>query len=132
MRISDWSSDVCSSDLGAMCVFLSSVWVVAVCYLLAALAAGMPPMPSVVPRDTSDSGAFRPSTGGIRPCRCAGTRALIRYSTSLPKRATWRSAGRSEEHTSELQSLMRISYAVFCLTKKNVMNKQYKHTNQHH
>src|SRR3546814_3212453 len=32
--------------------------------------------------------------------------------------------GRSEEHTSELQSLMRISYAVFCLKKK----KQYKHT----
>src|SRR3546814_6738274 len=30
-----------------------------------------------------------------------------------------RSPGRSEEHTSELQSLMRISYAVFCLTKKN-------------
>src|SRR3546814_2300525 len=29
------------------------------------------------------------------------------------------SIGRSEEHTSELQSLMRISYAVFCLTKKN-------------
>src|SRR3546814_9183959 len=28
-------------------------------------------------------------------------------------------ASRSEEHTSELQSLMRISYAVFCLTKKN-------------
>src|SRR3546814_8460564 len=33
---------------------------------------------------------------------------------------------RSEEHTSELQSLMRISYAVFCLTKKN---KQIKHIN---
>src|SRR3546814_9710226 len=32
-------------------------------------------------------------------------------------------AGRSEEHTSELQSLMRISYAVFCLTKKNHTNK---------
>src|SRR3546814_4141018 len=29
-------------------------------------------------------------------------------------------AGRSEEHTSELQSLMRISYAVFCLKKKNI------------
>src|SRR3546814_5623290 len=29
---------------------------------------------------------------------------------------------RSEEHTSELQSLMRISYAVFCLTKKNQQN----------
>src|SRR3546814_4476862 len=32
--------------------------------------------------------------------------------------AIWPSAGRSEEHTSELQSLMRISYAVFCLKKK--------------
>src|SRR3546814_6255782 len=31
--------------------------------------------------------------------------------------------GRSEEHTSELQSLMRISYAVFCLKKKNTLNK---------
>src|SRR3546814_1329613 len=34
---------------------------------------------------------------------------------------------RSEEHTSELQSLMRISYAVFCLKKKN--NNKYIHTN---
>src|SRR3546814_7708635 len=31
----------------------------------------------------------------------------------------WSAASRSEEHTSELQSLMRISYAVFCLQKKN-------------
>src|SRR3546814_6316338 len=41
---------------------------------------------------------------------------------------------RSEEHTSELQSLMRISYAVFCLTKKktNQTNSTYKqHTNKH-
>src|SRR3546814_7759750 len=37
-----------------------------------------------------------------------------------------RGANRSEEHTSELQSLMRISYAVFCLTKKN--NNNLKHT----
>src|SRR3546814_1030278 len=36
---------------------------------------------------------------------------------------------RSEEHTSELQSLMRISYAVFCLKKKkDVIQKQYKYT----
>src|SRR3546814_4532476 len=34
-----------------------------------------------------------------------------------------RPAGRSEEHTSELQSLMRISYAVFCLKKKNDKQK---------
>src|SRR3546814_3808956 len=35
-----------------------------------------------------------------------------------------REAARSEEHTSELQSLMRISYAVFCLTKKNIHTTQ--------
>src|SRR3546814_5489359 len=35
------------------------------------------------------------------------------------------SGGRSEEHTSELQSLMRISYAVFCLKKKKKKNNKY-------
>src|SRR3546814_3430443 len=47
--------------------------------------------------------------------------------------------GRSEEHTSELQSLMRISYAVFCLQKKNKQKQRHnrthtvtkKHTQQH-
>src|SRR3546814_6356376 len=38
---------------------------------------------------------------------------------------------RSEEHTSELQSLMRISYAVFCLKKKNTKHLQYKTKNKH-
>src|SRR3546814_7879523 len=47
---------------------------------------------------------------------------------------TRRSAGeepalRSEEHTSELQSLMRISYAVFCLKKKNTDNKTHNRQN---
>src|SRR3546814_9879294 len=37
--------------------------------------------------------------------------------------------GRSEEHTSELQSLMRISYAVFCLNKKNIQKS--RHNNKH-
>src|SRR3546814_2135655 len=41
----------------------------------------------------------------------------------LSFRASHRSKTRSEEHTSELQSLMRISYAVFCLKKKNNTNK---------
>src|SRR3546814_9786961 len=41
------------------------------------------------------------------------------------------SHGRSEEHTSELQSLMRISYAVFCLQKKkNTTTNQYRNNNQ--
>src|SRR3546814_6308155 len=38
---------------------------------------------------------------------------------------------RSEEHTSELQSLMRISYAVFCLKNKNNNNNTQKHSIQH-
>src|SRR3546814_8458212 len=40
--------------------------------------------------------------------------------------------GRSEEHTSELPSLMRISYAVFCLKKKKQINTQHSHTKYEH
>src|SRR3546814_1511603 len=51
-------------------------------------------------------------------------RALIGYKAGLTSRAKMIQMGvdvpRSEEHTSELQSLMRISYAVFCLKKKNI------------
>src|SRR3546814_4562635 len=36
-------------------------------------------------------------------------------------------SGRPEEHTSELQSLMRTSYAVFCLKKKNIYNTSYRY-----
>src|SRR3546814_4432653 len=86
-----------------------------------------------------------PPSPGLAPCAIliCNTSALIRYSGVTPNRpeATclilerrslpWRSGSsppspelerapsRSEEHTSELQSLMRISYAVFCLKKKN-------------
>src|SRR3546814_4467252 len=42
--------------------------------------------------------------------------------TFSPIGLLWAFIGRSEEHTSELQSLMRISYAVFCLKKKNTHN----------
>src|SRR3546814_5228908 len=44
-------------------------------------------------------------------------------------RETGRTVARSEEHTSELQSLMRISYAVFCLTKKTTTHMQTYHNN---
>src|SRR3546814_5399122 len=64
------------------------------------------------------------STGGRR--RAADDSALRTASTlrSTSTRSP-RSPDRSEEHTSELQSLMRISYAVFCLKKKK---EKYKHT----
>src|SRR3546814_10557704 len=63
-----------------------------------------------------------------------GARCLTgksRLAASPPGRDTGgpRQIGRSEEHTSELQSLMRISYAVFCLKKK--INKQKSITSLH-
>src|SRR3546814_9450127 len=45
----------------------------------------------------------------------------------LAKENGWTAIKRSEEHTSELQSLMSISYAVFCLKKKNNINIKQKH-----
>src|SRR3546814_10092426 len=52
-----------------------------------------------------------------------GEKAMVHVKTNHPCPASW---PRSEEHTSELQSLMRISYAVFCLKKKKTHNKQKK------
>src|SRR3546814_8049234 len=52
--------------------------------------------------------------GGCASRRASGLQRLRQPPAQLPQRG-----GRSEEHTSELQSLMRISYAVFCLKKKN-------------
>src|SRR3546814_4186301 len=60
-----------------------------------------------------------------------GTYSSIYVSSSLlislgvgPHTFVPKDSGRSEEHTSELQSLMRISYAVFCLKKKNKTNRE--------
>src|SRR3546814_10209417 len=55
----------------------------------------------------------RPASGN-----CCGSRAGMSKAAPPPWRRKWS----SEEHTSELQSLMRISYAVFCLNKKNKYN----------
>src|SRR3546814_3772026 len=52
------------------------------------------------------------------------------FAAQIPDSASYRGcAARSEEHTSELQSLMRISYAVFCLKKKkqHIREEQYTH-----
>src|SRR3546814_2470262 len=67
---------------------------------------------------------IRHSSAGNRPCPCPGR--------SADRRPPWQAAprynARSEEHTSELQSLMRISYAVFCLKKKKNDKKQTSNT----
>src|SRR3546814_8980567 len=64
------------------------------------------------------SGGWRASGRDGGRCRCARRQR---------RRPTGAGSSRSEEHTSELQSLIRISYAVFCLKKKN---KTIKHNNQ--
>src|SRR3546814_2317999 len=53
--------------------------------------------------------------------------AIGLFEREMPGRRAYSVVARSEEHTSELQSLMRISYAVFCLKKKK-LNKTSKHT----
>src|SRR3546814_8966638 len=127
MRISDWSSDVCSSDLFAMGgVFTTSRSIVG----------------SVFSAFTcfGPGGCWEGGTGGAAggamsmkmagsgadvltcgPSHQAATISGIAWTPSTIASAFVQrpiSPGRSEEHTSELQSLMRISYAVFCLKKK--------------
>src|SRR3546814_8894102 len=63
--------------------------------------------------------AERLTTAIIAPCSPAAARPAQRLRHD-------RLNQRSEEHTSELQSLMRISYAVFCLKKKTKHNSQYQ------
>src|SRR3546814_1845821 len=99
MRISDWSSDVCSSDL-------DSAPVARTIDGLIAAAAAMPS--SAARRLTSARSSMERETPVIR--------------RPLSWHKDWDGRGRSEEHTSELQSLMRISYAVFCLKKKKTHN----------
>src|SRR3546814_8045488 len=76
------------------------------------------------PRSTRTDTLFPYTTlfrsGGWRPLPCCGCCWSMRR---------WCTGSRSEEHTSELQSLMRISYAVFCLKKKNIIKNldEYYH-----
>src|SRR3546814_5628755 len=67
-------------------------------------------------------GGAAPRAGELRRQRGVAQPQLAR----LLVRAARRQALRSEEHTSELQSLMRISYAVFCLKKKSMSNLKNK------
>src|SRR3546814_3438106 len=112
MRISDWSSDVCSSDLTGEIV-LDDVFV---------------PTSGILPNCSGLKGPFGclnkarygiawGALGAAESCWLAARDyGLDRKQFDRPLET--RNSTRSEEHTSELQSLMRISYAVFCLKKK--------------
>src|SRR3546814_14492328 len=76
---------------------------------------------------------FRSRTGGVehaRHCTDGVYRSFrFRAAVLVPGWRPFRARQRSEEHTSELQSLMRISYAVFCL-KKKINNQPTQNTEQ--
>src|SRR3546814_7425685 len=116
MRISDWISDVCSSDLhDAPRLVLAFVSIHHAASTL--LAAGTDEqrrrhLLAILDGEIWVQGFSEPEAG----------------SDLASLKATARREGRSEEHTSELKSLMRISYAVFCLKKKtNHINKKHSH-----
>src|SRR3546814_8956505 len=105
MRISDWSSDVCSSDLHHRTAQSEHGDPVRI-------DAGRAAGPGAG-RGGGMDGAF------ARLPRGAAGAGRLAAPARQPDPLMAGAGGRSEEHTSELQSLMRISYAVFCLKKKN-------------
>src|SRR3546814_10027193 len=114
MRISDWSSDVFSSDLG--CCYGSSL-----CYLVAhglgdGNGCGVATQVAGVQFRTRGN-VFQRTHDALGRGRFA---QMLQQHDDRPECAdgVGQALARSEEHTSELQSLMSISYAVFCLKKK--------------
>src|SRR3546814_5625511 len=73
---------------------------------------------------------FEPEPGVLVPFRSRQDRTPARIRSVLRRRQAAQD-GRSEEHTSELQSLMRISYAVFCLKKKISYHNLHHTTHQY-
>src|SRR3546814_8442403 len=112
MRMSDGSSDVCSSDLGYLVIPTGVVFTI----------------PSAMARLVSISVAQSILLSLSRRIRSARARARSASTSTIAISAA---SIRSEEHTSELQSLMRISYAVFCLKKKQKTNHNHRNTHVH-
>src|SRR3546814_6574513 len=114
MRISDWSSDVCSSDLNAIAADI----VINGLAILCRDCSGRPvyyDLEEAYRRDIiGGPAAFVITADDMASFATAVRKKLLLEIADVPDEAT-----RSEEHTSELQSLMRISYAVFCLKKKH-------------
>src|SRR3546814_1589255 len=111
MRISDWSSDVCSSDL--MRQPPSPLPRLVLCTAMIARRPVSASWQKLTVSWRSNSGCVNSVMSG--PCALEESAAIVASAGAT--------TSRSEEHTSELQSLMRNSYAVFCL-KKNKYNKK--------
>src|SRR3546814_1842507 len=125
MRIRDWSSDVCSSDLK----WQSPLQAVDGLNIQPIETAGA--IENKELRKREQPYLMPLNAGTVRAVEKASYDGAYKGVTDILTLYLWRGAAfhltrRSEEHTSELQSLMRISYAVFCLKKKN--NKIHRHT----
>src|SRR3546814_5835932 len=120
MRIIDWSSDVCSSDLSQG----SSR------RIAASMDCPVDPLKIMHGSRRNPSDRWLPSGDFYRYARATALRKPLRPKdgAGAAKPRLRANPPRSEEHTSELQSLMRISYAVFCLKKKNQHTKQKTNT----
>src|SRR3546814_1781360 len=137
MRISDWSSDVCSSDLVDANRFIASQFQVQSIPTVYAIFQGQPVANLTNARTESQLKAILDQLLAQLPIESEASARAVEIAPLIemgegvladgdgPRAA---SLFRSEEHTSEPQSLMRISYAVFCLKRKN---KRYDH-NRHH
>src|SRR3546814_7035205 len=114
MRISDWSSDVCSSDLVSNVLAVDPLADGNFHRFLGAVVHHRQALDGTPVGQRIEDEVHRP--GVVRPRRHLQRAALDGHAIAL---AALAHRQRSEEHTSELQSLMRILYAVICLKKKN-------------
>src|SRR3546814_10759019 len=107
MRISDWSSDVCSSDLVEL-------------HFEPEAPVGQRRAEGIVGQQSEQEAQVQRDVG----------EAAVEIAFGRLKRLAEEAVDhdRSEEHTSELQSLMRISYAVFCLKKKKRLTRTKNYT----
>src|SRR3546814_3160056 len=117
MRISDWSSDVCSSDLDMLTTAIKAAQFSEGSFAVYSnqTAQRYPATASAI-RALLDQHMLSPVefVAEIDAMHAAGSRLFV----ELGPKGIVANMARSEEHTSELQSLMRISYAVFCLKQK--------------
>src|SRR3546814_1514745 len=124
MRISDWSADVCSSDLKRC----SAVVLMDTSYRAIKADSAIIELAATIAR-TEGMAAVMAAQAAVADADPLASDVAERLKATRPgykefgDRKMLASAPRSEEHTSELQSLMRLSYAVFCLQQKNTTPK---------
>src|SRR3546814_3906987 len=133
MRISDWSSDVCSSDLATeetlpiqlepkvneyLALLMQMIFAFGLCFQLPVVMTLLARVGLATSKGMAAKRKYAIVGVFIVAAIFTPPDPLSQVSLAVPIIILYE-ISRSEEHTSELQSLMRISYAVFCLYKQN-------------